>query len=421
MKVKEIFLSEIKPYEKNPRRNDKAVDSVAKSIKEFGFKVPIVIDADNVICCGHTRYKAAQKLGLKTVPCVIADDLTPEHIKAFRLADNKVAELADWDLAMLDEEIRSITEVDMSGFGWELLDGNSVRHLSWARTEKLCNLEKHIKVRSNGDLLYCTFYEVGKTGTPIDKIKNDEKNVEPFADNLCDWLDNFIGCNLTKGNWCLITTPRRRHKEGLHFATEICRSAAKKLSLPFYANAFRAKNRNRINPEFYLEEKPKERNVILYDDIVTTGETIRTCRDLLFDAGYVVLCVVAIQNKKIWGGYKMTGRPTKDIDQNNFEKLCALQCTMKEIMAFFDVSDKTLSSWCKRTYGKSFSEIFTIKRKCGFISLRRNQFRLAEKSAAMAIFLGKNYLGQSDKDCWQRKQDEKLLELKEKKVEQEEW
>lgn len=117
----------------------------------------------------------------------------------------------------------------------------------------------------------------------------------------------------------------------------------------------------------------------------------------------------------------MTGRPTKDIDQNNFEKLCALQCTMKEIMAFFDVSDKTLSSWCKRTYGKSFSEIFTIKRKCGFISLRRNQFRLAEKSAAMAIFLGKNYLGQSDKDCWQRKQDEKLLELKEKKVEQEEW
>ena len=78
MNVKEIFLADLKPYEKNPRRNDKAVDAVANSIKKFGFKVPIVIDADNIIVCGHTRYKAAQKLGMKSVPCIVADDLTPE-------------------------------------------------------------------------------------------------------------------------------------------------------------------------------------------------------------------------------------------------------------------------------------------------------------------------------------------------------
>ena len=115
------------------------------------------------------------------------------------------------------------------------------------------------------------------------------------------------------------------------------------------------------------------------------------------------------------------GRPQKEIDQKIFENLCSIQCTMQEILAVLDISDKTLSSWCRRTYGKSFSEIFSIKRQLGFISLRRTQFKLAEKSAAMAIFLGKQYLGQTDKDDWQRKQDEKLLELKEKKSEQEDW
>lgn len=115
------------------------------------------------------------------------------------------------------------------------------------------------------------------------------------------------------------------------------------------------------------------------------------------------------------------GRPQKEIDKKIFESLCGLQCTMQEILAVLDISDKTLSGWCRRTYGKSFSEIFAIKRQLGFISLRRTQFKLAEKSAAMAIFLGKQYLGQTDKDDWQRRQDEKLLELKEKKSEQEDW
>jgi hypothetical protein len=91
-----------------------------------------------------------------------------------------------------------------------------------------------------------------------------------------------------------------------------------------------------------------------------------------------------------------TGRPKKNIDQSEFEKLCGLQCTITEMCAFFDCDDKTLSKWCHETYGMSFSEIFEIKRGLGKISLRRSQFRLAEKNAAMAIFLGKQYLGQSD-------------------------
>lgn len=89
-------------------------------------------------------------------------------------------------------------------------------------------------------------------------------------------------------------------------------------------------------------------------------------------------------------------RPQKEIAQDQFEKLCGLQCTLEEICGWFDVTDKTLDRWCKETYGESFSEVFSKKREAGKISLRRSQWRLAEKSATMAIFLGKNYLGQSD-------------------------
>ena len=91
-----------------------------------------------------------------------------------------------------------------------------------------------------------------------------------------------------------------------------------------------------------------------------------------------------------------TGRPNKDINQQEFEKLCALQCTEEEICSWFETTDKTLTDWCKRTYGKSFSEIFRLKRGRGKISLTRTQFHLAEKSPAMAIWLGKQYLGQKD-------------------------
>lgn len=114
----QIRTSNLRPYGKNPRKNDAAVDAVAESIREFGFKVPIIIDADYEIIAGHTRWKAAQKLGLQTVPCIMANDLTEEQVRAFRLADNKTAELSEWDINLLDEELRAITEIDMSAFGF---------------------------------------------------------------------------------------------------------------------------------------------------------------------------------------------------------------------------------------------------------------------------------------------------------------
>ena len=119
MNIIEKRVKDLKPYEKNPRLNDDAVKYVAESIKEFGFKVPIVIDKDNNIVCGHTRWKACKKLKIDTVPCVVADDLTEEQIRAYRLADNRVAEKAEWDLALLDTELAEIETIDMTLLGFD--------------------------------------------------------------------------------------------------------------------------------------------------------------------------------------------------------------------------------------------------------------------------------------------------------------
>ena len=124
MQIIELFTKELIPYSNNPRNNDSAVDAVAASIKEFGFKVPIIVDSDNVIVAGHTRLKAALKLGLEKVPCIKADDLSPEQLKAFRLADNKVGELATWDFDKLEQELDELDSLDldfeMSDFGFEI-------------------------------------------------------------------------------------------------------------------------------------------------------------------------------------------------------------------------------------------------------------------------------------------------------------
>jgi len=112
MKIEQWKLSDIKPYPGNPRQNDAAVDAVAASIKEFGFRQPIVVDTEGVIICGHTRYKAAQKLGLETVPVHVAKDLSPAQIKAYRIADNKTSDLATWDFELLPIELTALQGMD---------------------------------------------------------------------------------------------------------------------------------------------------------------------------------------------------------------------------------------------------------------------------------------------------------------------
>ena len=129
-------VGDLIPYEKNPRKNTKAVKYVAKSIEEFGFKQPIIIDRDNVVVCGHTRLKASEQLGIEEVPCIVADDLTDEQIKAFRLADNKVSEQAEWDIGLLNEELDDILNVDMGDFGFDMFSIDDLEEMEGYNSEE---------------------------------------------------------------------------------------------------------------------------------------------------------------------------------------------------------------------------------------------------------------------------------------------
>lgn len=121
MRIEDRDIATIRPYEHNPRINADAVDAVAASIREFGFRQPIVVDNRGVIIAGHTRHKAALKLGLKVVPVHVATDMTPEQVQAYRLADNRLAELSQWDYDLLPLELSELQggEVDLTALGWD--------------------------------------------------------------------------------------------------------------------------------------------------------------------------------------------------------------------------------------------------------------------------------------------------------------
>ena len=125
LKIEYVDIDSIKPYENNPRHNEEAIPYVMNSIKEFGFKNPIIIDKNNVIIAGHTRLESAKRLGMKEVPIIHADDLTEEQVKAFRLADNKVSEKAEWNFELLDEELEDL-DLDMTDFGFQEIENTNL-------------------------------------------------------------------------------------------------------------------------------------------------------------------------------------------------------------------------------------------------------------------------------------------------------
>lgn len=164
-------VDDLVPYDNNPRNNEDAVGYVAESIKQFGFKQPIVVDKNNVVVCGHTRLEASKLLKLKEVPCIVADDLSKKQIKAYRLADNKVAEMATWDASKLEIELKDLEiDFDMDEFGFELLnsidDEQEEKPNARINTIKGYNLDRYDEKETEG------YYQMPKL-QPIDYVPED--------------------------------------------------------------------------------------------------------------------------------------------------------------------------------------------------------------------------------------------------------
>jgi DNA modification methylase len=247
-------IDELKVYENNPRKNDQAVDAVANSIKEFGFKVPIIITKDNVIIAGHTRIKACKKLGITDVPCIIADDLSEDQIRAFRLADNRASELADWDLEKLKVEFDSI-ELDLDLFGFEELqkklsddsedddfdESEVFSENPYSKKGDIFELNEHrvmcgdstdietVKSLTNNRLADMIFtdppYNVDYEGATGMKIQNDKQNDGDFLNFLSQAFKNMAD-QLKSGGavYCC-----HADTEGLNFRTAF-KGAGLKLS-----------------------------------------------------------------------------------------------------------------------------------------------------------------------------------------------
>ena len=288
-------VSKLKPYKNNPRKiSAQAVDAVCQAIHDVGFRRPIDILPDGTIINGHGRYKAAKKLGLKEVPCIICTDLDDEKIRKWRLEDNKTGEYSSWDADKLKAEIADLDFGNADFFPFDF-ETDTEKKKRWEESKALCDLKDRTALHKAGDLYYQSLMKVGKTGQPLAEIKN-KGNTWMFADMALEFIRSTLGENLNAGDWCIVTTHRRRHSNGFHFATAICQIMADALQIPFYKDAVTCINHNRVSPIFELKINPAQKNVIIYDDILTTGCTLKATRDLLIEAGYTVVNLISIDN-----------------------------------------------------------------------------------------------------------------------------
>lgn len=160
-------------------------------------------------------------------------------------------------------------------------------------TIPLCDLSERTAIHHLGNLVYFSQFKRTKRGVPFSEIKQSAETAQAFAESACNFIMRLI--NNTK-DWAIITTPRRRHADGFHFASAVCERISDRLGIPFYADAVQCINRNRLEPDFHLLRPISERLVIIYDDIITTGTTLRATASLLADRDFI-LNLIGINNR----------------------------------------------------------------------------------------------------------------------------
>jgi hypothetical protein len=288
-KVTELDISELVPDDLNLNTGTPEGEALMeKSLHEFGAGRSILLDMNNRIIAGNKTTEASASAGIQKIIVVETTgnelvavkrtdiDLDSPKGRELALADNATsfANLA-WD----SKNLRKVgKKFDLKPADW------GVKPKSIFNTDKLayCDFTDAPAVHKNGDFYVTTFWKRSgeNEGNTLSEIKENPLMIDFFADKAIDFIGRMCGRNLRAGDWCLITTPKRRHKE-TNFATEVCKKIAKSLNFLFYEDCIIAKNRTRINPDFSLTREIKERNIIVFDDIITTGSTLTATHDLL--------------------------------------------------------------------------------------------------------------------------------------------
>lgn len=289
---------------RNPRKiGPAAVERLKRNIAEFpemlGFRKIIVVPADNgkfVAVCGNARLRALREMRATSAECIVLDrDTPPDKLRAYAMLDNVSA--GEWSAEILaewpHEEVVAWAGADILGS----TGGAPTQRKGWgavvAKGSAFCDMKEDFHpCRAGGTRVFCSYIRnIEGRGLPLAEIKT-QPHVSAFARAAVSMLRETVSF-VKPATWCLITTPKRRHGEW-HFASEVCAEISRQTRLPFYNEAVTAKNRGRIRPEFTLAFVPPETNVVVYDDIVTTGSTLRATRELLADKN--VLTIAGIDN-----------------------------------------------------------------------------------------------------------------------------
>lgn len=312
--LRDVKIEELIPYERNAKKHSaEQIRKIGKSIEAVGFISPCLVDKDMNVIAGHGRIMAAREIGLEKVPCVFVEGLTEEQRRAYIIADNRLSEFSDWDMEKVTEELKDLADYNIGLLDFDIdgLDdvemdfseteepeeGEKEKHKAWNTRGVKCDMKLNLAARVKSGHRYISLYAVSKEGLTLEEIKNDRKCERKMTAELVDQIRESLGENLAGTGWAIITTGRRRHREGYHFATEVTRNAAEQLRIPFYEGMITCSNANRLKPVLQINTEPEEKNLILFDDIITTGTTMVKTVELLQTRGYTVMTIIGIRNQ----------------------------------------------------------------------------------------------------------------------------
>lgn len=287
------------PRKFTPRAMRKLVRSIQQDPEMLELRALLVYPLGErfVSIGGNMRTLALKSLGYENAPCVVIPAETPAaKLKRYIIKDN--SGFGDWDRDMLMEfyetsdldswcvDIPQPTEEDVRNSGISAWNDKE-------RPEKRCDMTDCLALHTKGNLSFVSMFRTSDEGDSLTDIKSDFSNAKRFAASAEQVLRNLVGFSDTEG-WCIVTTPKRRHKER-NFAETVCIDLSERLGITFHADAVTCENRQRVNPVFKLEYFIPERNIVLFDDIVTTGMTLTETRRLL--AHKNVVTIVGIYNR----------------------------------------------------------------------------------------------------------------------------